>query len=64
MDPIVKKTTKQVQTVSTIKFKCMSMCGWWRSLFKISKEGDMNNETIFLGVCIDQVGSGLEDFLT
>ena len=47
MDPIVNNTTKQVQTVSTVKFKCMLVCGWWRSLFKISKGGDMNNETIF-----------------
>ena len=48
MDPIVNNTAKQVQTVSTVKFKCMSVCGQWRSLFKISKGGDMNNETIFL----------------
>ena len=40
------------------------MCGRWRSLFKISKGGDMNNETIFLGVCIDRVRSGLGYFLT
>ena len=63
MDPIVNNTTKQVQTVSTVKFKCMSVCGRWRSLFKISKGGDMNNETTFLGVCIDQVELNLVDFL-